>query len=83
MLNTEQENRFQLLKQWRRQKSLELDIPAFIVFSDRTLRNVAIANPQRMGSLHLIHGIGEAKIEQYGPEILDILDSKNFEFQSK
>jgi ATP-dependent DNA helicase RecQ len=74
-LNSEAENRFQLLKQWRRQKSLELDIPAFIVFSDRTLRNVALANPQRLEALRSIHGIGEAKIEEYGSEVLQLLGS--------
>ncbi len=73
MLNVEQENRFQLLKQWRRQKSLELDIPAFIVFSDRTLRNLAVTNPQQTEGLRLIHGIGDAKIEQYGSEIMSII----------
>ncbi|MEZ4845452.1 MAG: HRDC domain-containing protein [Bdellovibrionota bacterium] len=83
MLNPEQETRFKLLKQWRRQKSLELDIPAFIVFSDRTLRNLAFANPQKTEALYAIHGIGEAKIAQYGPEILNLLDSKNFEFADK
>ncbi|MCC7460277.1 MAG: ATP-dependent DNA helicase RecQ [Proteobacteria bacterium] len=74
MLNDEQEKRFELLKQWRKQKSLELDIPAFIVFSDRTLRNVAVANPQKTEALMSIHGIGEVKVEQYGPEILRLLN---------
>lgn len=74
-LNFEQEYRFQQLREWRRKKSAEMDLPAFIIFSDRTLRNLAIANPKEMESLHAIHGMGDAKIDQFGYEILATIRS--------
>ncbi len=75
ILNSEQENRFQVLKRWRRNKSDELDIPAFVVFSDRTLKNIAVANPVKLEAFQTIHGVGMAKAEKYGPEILSNLSS--------
>lgn len=65
-----QERRFQALKAWRKQKALELDMPAFVVFSDRTLRALAIENPQSLDALKDIHGIGESKLEKFGWDLL-------------
>jgi ATP-dependent DNA helicase RecQ len=72
-LNETQDLRFQLLRQWRRQKSLDLDTPAFTVFSDRTLKHLALANPQNPEQLKTIYGIGDEKIKCYGNEVLSIL----------
>lgn len=65
-----QEIRFQALKRWRKQKALELDAPAFVVFSDQTLKQLAIRNPQNLEELGHVHGIGEAKISKYGVDVL-------------
>ncbi|MBL7545402.1 MAG: ATP-dependent DNA helicase RecQ [Bdellovibrionaceae bacterium] len=68
-----QEARFQALKAWRRQKSIELDIPAFIIFSDRTLKELATQNPAHFDDLKNIHGIGTEKLERYGADIMLVL----------
>jgi ATP-dependent DNA helicase RecQ len=70
-----QELRFQRLRQWRKQKSVELDTPAFTVFSDKTLRHLAIANPSSETQLRNIYGIGEEKLSRYGVAVLAILQS--------
>lgn len=73
VLNDTQEKRFQALKAWRRQKSVELDVPAFIIFSDRTLRELALLNPADFNELQNIHGIGSEKLERYGADVMLVL----------
>ena len=70
ILDETQETRFQILKQWRWEKAKELDAPAFVVMSDRTLRHLAIRNPKTLVELETIHGIGDSKIEKYGWDLL-------------
>ncbi len=69
-LNDIEEKRFQTLRQWRRAKADELDIPAFVIFSDKTLRDLAQKNPQSKDDLKNIYGIGEAKLEKFGWDLL-------------
>jgi ATP-dependent DNA helicase RecQ len=70
VLDSEQESRFQALRAWRKEKATELDLPAFVVFSDRTLRDLAVQNPQTLEELRSIHGIGESKLEKFGWDLL-------------
>jgi ATP-dependent DNA helicase RecQ len=69
------EQRFQDLRDWRKAKATELDVPAFVVFSDKTLKHLALANPQTLEELRRIYGISEAKVERFGPEILSRLST--------
>lgn len=69
-----QEQRFQLLRKWRKDKALEIDAPVFIIFSDETLKQIAVKNPQRLEDLKKIHGIGELKLEKFGYDILSELN---------
>lgn len=73
VLDDVQDARFQALKLWRRQKSIELDVPAFIIFSDRTLRELALHNPSDFNQLENIHGIGAEKLERYGADVMLVL----------
>lgn len=70
ILNADDSRLFEILRLWRREKASELDVPAFVVFSDRTLRHLAQARPRDLASLADIHGLGAAKIERFGPELL-------------
>ncbi len=70
VLDATQELRFQALRKWRKEKATELDLPAFVVFSDRTLRELAIHNPQNIEELKSIHGIGESKLEKFGWDLI-------------
>jgi ATP-dependent DNA helicase RecQ len=64
------EARALVLRDWRKRFSRERDIPAFIVFSDRTLRDLANKNPKSLTELESIYGLGPAKIELFGSEVL-------------
>lgn len=47
--------------------------PAYTVFSDTTLRDIATAKPQTLKQLSLLRGIGPVKLEQFGAAVLRIL----------
>lgn len=70
ILNPEQTRLFELLREWRREKAKELDVPAFVVLSDRSLRDLALKRPGCNDELFEIHGLGAAKIEKFGGELL-------------
>ncbi len=70
MLNPEQEILFQQLRKWRKAKATELDQPAFVVFSDQTLRALAKTNPRSIEELKGVYGIGPGKLERFGWDLL-------------
>lgn len=67
------EFRFQDLRKWRKAKATELDIPAFVIFGDQTLKELAKKNPQSLDELRNIYGIGDAKLEKFGWDLLNVL----------
>ena len=70
MLTRDEETRFKTLREWRKAKANELDLPAFVIFGDKTLRELAQKNPQSLAELTGIYGIGEQKMEKFGWDIL-------------
>jgi ATP-dependent DNA helicase RecQ len=64
------EERFQKLRQWRKDYAEELDQPAFMILHDKTLRQIAEQNPKSIDELRQIKGLGDKKIEQFGWDIL-------------
>lgn len=63
----------QQLRGWRLRQAKSERIPAFRVFSDKTLAALAQFHPTHEGELKEIEGIGPVKLERYGHEILKIL----------
>ncbi|WP_172831244.1 ATP-dependent DNA helicase UvrD2 [Mycobacterium asiaticum] len=61
------------LKDWRRDAAKEQDVPAYIVFSDNTLIAIAELRPTDEAALIAIPGIGARKLEQYGPDVLELV----------
>ncbi len=61
---------FEHLRAWRKEKAKELDVPAFVVLSDKSLRHLASAKPKTTSELYNIYGLGEHKIEKFGTELL-------------
>ena len=61
------------LRQWRLERSREDGVPAFVVFHDSTLRELAAAQPQSRGELASIKGLGPTKLERYGDDLLVVL----------
>ncbi|MCF7520909.1 DNA helicase RecQ [Neisseria sp. ZJ106] len=72
-LRTEREERiWQALRGWRLQKAKAAEVPAYVICGDQTLRDIVEQMPQTLDELHRIYGLGEAKINAFGSEILDI-----------
>ena len=61
------------LKRWRLQRARDDSVPAFVVFHDSTLEAIAAAEPSDLVQLSEIAGVGPAKLDRYGDEILRTL----------
>jgi ATP-dependent DNA helicase RecQ len=61
---------FEHLRRVRKRLADEHDIPAFVVFSDKTLKDMAAKVPRDSIEFRQVHGVGEAKLEAYGPIFL-------------
>ena len=72
-LSATDEALFQLLRQWRADTAREQGVPAYVILHDKTLRELAEARPVSHGLLAGITGMGSAKIEHYGAELLALI----------
>ncbi|HSI50320.1 MAG TPA: DNA helicase RecQ [Ideonella sp.] len=66
--------RFTALKGWRAGVAKEHNLPAYIVFNDATLAQMAAEAPATLDALAGISGVGAKKLEAYGKQILRVLD---------
>ncbi len=65
--------RFEQLKNWRAEVAKEHGLPAYVIFQNVTLAEMARQNPQSLDELAGISGVGAKKLEAYGEEILRVL----------
>jgi len=72
-LDDEGLDRFAALKEWRAEVAREHNLPAYVVFHDATLAEMAQAQPDSLDALAQISGVGAKKLEAYGREILRVL----------
>ena len=72
-LDTAAEARFQRLKAVRAEIAKRNGWPAFVIFHDSVLREIAQLAPTDIASLARIPGVGRTKLEQFGPAILQAL----------
>ncbi|MGP6175154.1 ATP-dependent DNA helicase UvrD2 [Corynebacterium sp. A21] len=64
---------FEGLRAWRSEVARDMQVPAYIVFTDATLMAVAEALPRSEAELLDVSGIGPAKLEKYGAGLLAVL----------
>lgn len=64
---------FELLRSWRRTVAKEEGHPAYLVFTDATLRAIAEALPESVEQLLSIPGVGQVKAGRYGEDLLSML----------
>jgi ATP-dependent DNA helicase RecQ len=64
---------FSLLKEFRTVEAKVREIPPYMVFGDRTLREICSNFPQTLDQLQMMSGMGEKKIERYGENLLSII----------
>jgi ATP-dependent DNA helicase RecQ len=73
-LSAEAEARFERLRSLRRDIAREEEVPAYIVFDDRTLRQIAVHRPRTLAAFGALRGIGPVKTEKFGARFLAALD---------
>ncbi|MCP5269933.1 MAG: DNA helicase RecQ [Burkholderiaceae bacterium] len=74
-LDDEALQRFAALKAWRGEVAKAHNLPAYVVFHDATLAEMARARPATLDALGTISGVGAKKLEAYGREILRVLQA--------
>jgi len=67
--------RFEALRQWRAGVAREQGVPAYVIFHDSTLRQIAIVQPTDLDALTSVNGVGASKLERYGQAVLEALSS--------
>ncbi len=61
------------VRDWRREYAKANDIPAFMVFSDKTLKDLVLRSPATEDELAFVYGLGEKKIDHFGKQLIEIL----------
>nr|WP_078872148.1 DNA helicase RecQ [Streptomyces sp. NRRL S-337] len=64
---------FEALRSWRARTAKEQGVPAYVIFHDATLREIALLGPATTAELGTVNGVGENKLVKYGQPILDVL----------
>ncbi|MEU6001226.1 DNA helicase RecQ [Streptomyces sp. NPDC047197] len=64
---------FEALRAWRGAQAKELGLPAYVIFHDATLREIATLRPTSLAELGGISGLGEKKLATYGEGVLEVL----------
>jgi ATP-dependent DNA helicase RecQ len=70
-LTAEDQELFEQLRAWRAGVAKEQGIPAYVIFHDATLRQIATQRPATLPDLSTVNGVGEAKLAKYGQQVLD------------
>ncbi|HZZ35974.1 MAG TPA: DNA helicase RecQ [Caulobacteraceae bacterium] len=66
---------FDKLRAWRRSEAARQSVPPYIIFSDRTLADIARERPGSFDALARIGGVGQVKLQHYGSAILELLQA--------
>ncbi|WP_019141868.1 DNA helicase RecQ [Noviherbaspirillum massiliense] len=66
---------FEKLRWWRMETARRHNVPAYVIFHDATMREIAKAKPLSIDELRTISGVGEKKLETYGDEIVALIAS--------
>ncbi|MGW4283700.1 DNA helicase RecQ [Nocardia sp. NPDC004750] len=64
---------FEKLREWRAATAKEQGVPAYVVFHDATLREIAARKPASLAQLGGVSGVGENKLAKYGEQVLEVL----------
>jgi ATP-dependent DNA helicase RecQ len=63
---------FDKLRELRNQLARDNAVPPYVIFSDKTLKELSQSKPQTKEQMLLVHGIGEIKFQKYGKEFLEL-----------
>jgi ATP-dependent DNA helicase RecQ len=61
------------LRAWRRERASEQHVPPYVIFQDKTLLEIAQAEPGDLTALAALPGVGQSKLDRYGKGVLETL----------
>ena len=64
---------FEKLRWWRMETARKHNVPAYVIFHDATMREIAKVQPHSLDDLRGVSGVGEKKLETYGEEIVALI----------
>ena len=64
---------FEALRKRRSELAKEQGVAAYVVFADKSLIDMAQRRPATLGEMATVHGVGAAKLRQYGDTFLDVI----------
>jgi ATP-dependent DNA helicase RecQ len=64
---------FEKLRWWRVETARKHNVPAYVIFNDATMREIAKTQPASLLDLRGVSGVGEKKLESYGEEIIALI----------
>jgi ATP-dependent DNA helicase UvrD/PcrA len=64
---------FDVLREWRSERAKADEVPPYVVFHNTTLAEIAARRPRTLAELAAVPGVGPAKLERYGSDVLDVL----------
>jgi ATP-dependent DNA helicase RecQ len=67
---------FERLRAWRAGVAKEQGVPAYVIFHDATLRQIATQRPASLADLGTVSGVGENKLAKYGEGVLEVLTAE-------
>lgn len=76
-LDGDEQRIFDRLRSWRMGAAREHNVPAYVIFNDATLREIAKVRPSSLGELRVVSGVGEKKLVSYGDEIVRLIADLN------
>jgi ATP-dependent DNA helicase RecQ len=72
-MSPEDEPLFERLRAWRGRVAKEQKLPAYVIFHDATLRAIAALRPASLEELGTVSGVGRAKLEKFGADVLETI----------
>lgn len=72
-LSKSEQEIFEKLRWWRVETARAHNVPAYVIFVDATLREIAKAKPTSLNELRTVTGVGEKKLVSYGDEIVAMI----------
>jgi ATP-dependent DNA helicase RecQ len=63
------------LRSLRTRLAKDDEVPAYVIFPDKTLREIARARPRSLADLGKVSGVGPSRLERFGKQVLDVLSA--------
>ena len=72
-LSSAEQGIFEKLRGWRAETARKHNVPAYVIFHDATMREIAKRKPGSLDELRMVSGVGEKKLQTYGEEIVSLI----------